>query len=101
MTRIETELYRQDADDLVGVKVIVYDDNNQEIENVIVVDEYDFNRLQNNLINHDHDQRYIKPDQVDQVIYPLAEEIINQVIQIYYFPTFFLEDNGDLYMEYR
>lgn len=101
MTRIETELYRQDADDLVGVKVIIYDDNNQEIENVIVVDEYDLNRLQNNLINHDHGQRYITPDQLDETLYPLVYTIVEELYQSYYFPTFFLEDNGDLYMEYR
>ena len=101
MTRIETELYRQDADDLVGVKVIAYDDNNQEIENVIVVDEYDFNRLQNYLINHDHGQRYITPDQLDETLYPLVYATVEELYQSYYFPIFFLEDNGDLYMEYR
>lgn len=101
MTRIETELYRQDANDLVGLKVIAYDDDGLEIENVIVVSESDLNRIENDLIEHEHGQRYISPNQLDETIYPLVQDIINELIQTYYFPSFFLENNGDLYMEYR
>lgn len=102
MTRIETEVYKQAADDLIGLRVIVIDDQERPINNIIVVQPEDLIRIENNLVNHNHDERYVSIESVSTRIREIAEELFATVArQEYRPPTFYVEDDGDFYVEYH
>jgi hypothetical protein len=105
MTRIETEIYKRTADDLVGLKVITYDDAQRVIDEVIVVNPEDLDAMRYDIDNHNHDERYVSINSIDDTIAesvrPIVEELFNEQILNYQPPTFTLEANGDLYVEYH
>lgn len=102
MTRIETEVYKQAADDLIGLRVVVIDNQERPINNIIVVQPEDLIRIENNLVNHNHDERYVSIESVSTRIREIAEELFATVArQEYRPPTFYVEDDGDFYVEYH
>ena len=104
MTRIETEIYKRTADDLVGLKVITYDDAQRVIDTIILVDPDDLDEMRYDIDNHTHDERYVSINDIDDAIAdkvrPVIEELFDEKMQDYQPPTFTLENNGDLYVEY-
>lgn len=105
MTRIETEIYKRTADDLVGLKVITYDDAQRVIDEIIVVNPEDLDAMRYDIDNHNHDEKYVSINSIDDTIAdsvrPIVEELFNEQIANYQPPTFTLEANGDLYVEYH
>lgn len=100
MSRIETEVYKEEDNDLIGLKVITYDDNtNRVIDEIVILNPEDFISLQNDLESHNHDNVYVTMDSVDSEIRDIAEDFFDS--NAYRPPTLRLEDNGDLYVNYH
>ena len=100
MSRIETEVYKEEDNDLIGLKVITYDDDtNRVIDEIVILNPEDFIALQNDLSTHNHDNVYVTIDSVDSEIRNIAEEFFDS--NTYRPPTLRLEDNGDLYVDYH
>ena len=100
MSRIETEVYKQEADDIIGVRVIVYNDVEEEIDNIIVVSSNDLQKIKSDLANHNHDNTYISIDNATGQIRSIVERTLQAEMNSYLNITFELEEDGDLYVDY-
>ncbi len=71
MTQIRTDVYKQQVDDMIGVKVIVYDGPSQ-IDEIVILNDEDFARIESRL--DALSETYVTYEQLDEEIRASLEE---------------------------
>lgn len=98
MGAIRTEVYKEEDEDLVGVKVIAMDDGEDTIDEIVILREEDYLRIENKIDSLP--ETYVTLNSLDGDVYTMVSQYFNEKVGDYQPPTFRVDENGNLWVNY-
>lgn len=98
MGAIRTEVYREEDEDLVGVKVIAMDDGENTIDEIVILRDEDYSRIESKIDSLP--ATYVTLSALDSDVGALVTQYFNEKVGDYQPPTFRLDENGNLWVNY-